>query len=70
MVVVQLILQLQGVVECPAPLVDAVTKLLQVREEDVTWLDVVDGCLDIEAYRHMQHKDVDLLLGVELQVVV
>ena len=70
MVVVQLILQLQGVVECPAPLVDAVTKLLQVREEDVTWLDVVDSGLDIEANRHMQHKDVDLLLRVELQVVV
>ena len=70
MVVGQVSLQLERIVESPTPLLDLVTQLLKVREEDVVRLNLVDSLLNLQAHCHMQHKDIHLLLGVKLRVVV
>ena len=58
MVVFILLLILQSIVECPTILMDTMTKLLQMREEYVSRVDVIYRSLNIQTYSHMRDKDI------------
>ena len=70
MVVSKFALAIKTIVEGPAPLLNLVTQLLEVREEDVVRLELIDSLLNLQSNRDVRHKDINLLLGVKLSVVM